>query len=104
MTTIEDKNIPSRRGQRLIQVQLIYSFVTMMKKNKTTKILDRILNPVGPGLPRKKYEYDHEKKRYPTHFKRGLPQGIPRNEIFAKRFISSSVSIKQTSFRGTTTG
>ena len=25
MTTIEDKNIPSRRGQHLIQVQLIYS-------------------------------------------------------------------------------
>ena len=55
MTTIEDKNIPSRRGQHLIQVQSIYSlqFVTMMKKNMTTttKILDRIFNVIGPGLP-----------------------------------------------------
>ena len=34
MRTIEDKNIPSRRKQNLIQVQLIYSctFVTMIKK------------------------------------------------------------------------
>ena len=56
MATIEDKNIPSRRGQRLIQVQLIYSlqFVTTIKKNTTTKILHRIFNAVGPGLPRKK--------------------------------------------------
>ena len=37
MRTIEDKNIPSRGGQVLIQVQLIHSlsFVTTMKKNKT---------------------------------------------------------------------
>ena len=49
MTTIEDKNIPSRRGQRLIQVQFIHSlpFVTAMKK-----IPDRFFNADGPGLPR----------------------------------------------------
>ena len=54
------QNIPSWRGQRLIQVQLIYSlpFVTTMKKRKNTtttkkKILDRIFNAIGPGLPRK---------------------------------------------------
>ena len=39
MTKIEDKNIPTRRGQHLIQVQSIYSlpFVTTTKKNTTTK-------------------------------------------------------------------
>ena len=46
MTTIEDKNIPFRRGQSLIQVQLIYSlpFATLMKKTTTTmkKKLDQI--------------------------------------------------------------
>ena len=98
MTIIEDKNIPTRRGQRLIQFQLINSlpFVTAMvacvagvigegegergRREKmrgifsrlprspspspitpatqatamenTTKILDRISNAVGPGLPR----------------------------------------------------
>ena len=42
-------------NQVLIQAQLIQSlpFVTTMKKNTTTtKILDRIFNAVGPGLPR----------------------------------------------------
>ena len=36
MRTIEDKNIPSRRKQNLIQVQLIYSctFVTMIKNTR----------------------------------------------------------------------
>ena len=35
-TTIEDKNIPPRKGQHLIQVQLMYSipFVTTMKKKR----------------------------------------------------------------------
>ena len=61
MTTTKDKNIPSRRGQRLIQIQLIYSlpFVTTMKKNTTTttkKKLDRFFNAVGPGLPRNKHK------------------------------------------------
>ena len=48
MTTTEDKNIPSTRGQRFIQIQLIYSlpFVT----DDDEKMLDRIFNTVGPGL------------------------------------------------------
>ena len=59
------QNITSWRGQRLIQVQLIYSlpFVTTMKKNTTKKKLDRFFNAVGQAsLPLVK------KKTYPTRF------------------------------------
>ena len=40
MTAIEDKNVPSRREQVLIQVQLIYSlqFVTMRKKKSKAPV------------------------------------------------------------------
>ena len=79
MTTIEDKNIPTRRGQHLIQVQLIHSlpFVTTMKKNTTTttttKILDRIFNAVGLGFLRN--------KKIPYSFLNTCcPQGITRNQ------------------------
>ena len=58
MTTIEHIDTPSRRGQRLIQVQLIHSlpFVTTTKKkgDEEKKELDRNLKAVGPGLPRKR--------------------------------------------------
>ena len=62
MRTIEHKNIPSRREQSLIQVQLIYSlpFATTMKKKK-----------------KKKKNDDDEKKDTRHIFKRGLPSGHP---------------------------
>ena len=79
MTTIEDKNIPSRRGQHLIQVQLLYSlpFVTTMKKNMTTtrKKLDRIFNTVSPGLLCKNMMTTTTTKDTQSIFKCDLPQG-----------------------------
>ena len=67
MRTVEDKNIPSREGQVLIQVQLTQSlpFVTTTKKNKNTT--------TTTTTTKKKIPY--------PFFNTGCPQGIPRNKI-----------------------